>query len=219
MPWFYYVSIIMIKIVLVLFTNWQIRGKENVPSEGALVVVANHVSMADPPILGASLGRLAWFMAKQELFNSRFSNYIMRGFGAFPVRRQRLDRAVLRCADQVLAQGLALAIFPEGTRSLDAKLRPPLMGTARIALGNSVSIVPVGISGTVELRSFVWWLRRPRIIVNIGKPFSLSSVDARLTKAERAELADTIMIRIAELLPLEYHGYYAGQVNRDAAED
>lgn len=219
MPWFYYVTITMIKIVLVLFTNWQIRGKENVPAEGALVVVSNHVSMADPPILGASLGRLAWFMAKQGLFSSRFSNYVMRGFGAFPVRRQGVDRAVLRWADQILAQGLALGIFPEGTRSLDAKLRPPLMGTVRIALRNSVSIVPVGISGTVKLRGFAWWLRRPRIIVNIGKPFSLPSVDGRLTKAERAELADTIMIRIAELLPLEYRGYYAGQVNRDAAED
>lgn len=213
MPWFYYVTITMIKIALVLFTNWQIRGKENVPAEGALVVVANHVSMADPPILGASLSRLAWFMAKQELFSSRITNYIMRGFGAFPVRRQGLDRAVLHWADQVLARGLTLAIFPEGTRSLDAKLRPPLMGTVRIALRNRVSIVPVGISGTVKLRGFTWWLRRPRIVVNIGHPFTLTSTEGKVTKEELAGLADNIMIHIAELLPPEYRGHYAGKVN------
>ena len=213
MPWFYYVTITMIKIALVLFTNWQIRGKENVPAEGALVVGANHVSMADPPILGASLSRLAWFMAKQELFSSRITNYIMRGFGAFPVRRQGLDRAVLHWADQVLARGLTLAIFPEGTRSLDAKLRPPLMGTVRIALRNRVSIVPVGISGTVKLRGFTWWLRRPRIVVNIGHPFTLTSTEGKVTKEELAGLADNIMIHIAELLPPEYRGHYAGKVN------
>jgi len=201
----------MIKILLVLFTNWQIRGKENVPAEGALIVVANHIHLADPPVLGVSLGRIAIFMAKQELFHSRFSNCFIRGLGAFPVQRRRLDRTALRQADQVLAKGLALAVFPEGSRSKNAQLQSALPGTVRIALRSSVPILPVGIIGTEQIRGVAWILRRPRIVVNIGRTFSLPSVDGRLTKAELAGLADCIMMRIAELIPSEYRGHYAGQ--------
>ncbi len=219
MAWFYYVGKAIIKILLLFFTDCQIKGKQNVPTEDALIVAANHVNLFDTPILGVSLGREITFMAKQELFSNPVFSFILRGIGAFPVHRQRLDRAALRTADRILAEGLALAVFPEGSRSKDAKLKPPLMGTVRIALHNSAPILPVGISGTEKIKGFTWLFRRPKIVVNIGQPFALPSVNGRLSRLEVAELADAMMIRIAELLPLEYHGHYAGQGDLNAIKN
>lgn len=210
MPRLYDVAGVLVKILLFLLTDWQVRGRENVPVSGGVIVVANHLNLADPPVLGASLGRRAVFVAKKELFRSRFLSYIIRSFGAFPVQRGELNRQALRQADQVLARGLALIIFPEGSRSRNARLQPALPGSALIAQRNNIPVLPVGITGTEKIRGAGWWLHRPKIVVNIGRPFHLPPVEGSLTRARRRELTDAIMSHIAWLLPVEYQGNYAG---------
>ena len=209
MLWFYDVVRVMVRMLLLLFTDWQVRGRENTPSEGAVIVVANHINLTDPPILGVSLGRKTVFMAKKEIFRSRFLSYFLRGCGVFPVHRGRLDREAMRQASKVLTKGLALIVFPEGSRSKNTQLQPAFPGSALIALRNDVPILPVGIAGTEKIRGIAWLLRRPRVIVNIGHPFFLAPAGSKLTKVELAGLTDSMMARIAELLPLEYRGHYA----------
>ena len=211
MPWFYYVVRVIVKTLLLLLTNWQVRGRENVPSEGAVIVVANHLNLADPLVLGASLGRKVVFMAKRELFHSRVSRYFVRGLGAFSAQRGQLVREALRQASQILANSLALAVFPEGSRSKNAQLQSAFPGSALIALRNGIPILPVGITGTEKIKGAAWFLHRPKITVNIGRPFSLPPVGSKLARAELAELTNSIMGRIAELLPPEYRGNYAEQ--------
>lgn len=213
MPWFYYVGRMIVRVLLLLLTNWQVRGRENVPPEGAVIVVANHLNLADPPVLSVSLGRKTIFMAKKELFRSRLSNYFVRGFGAFPVHRGQLNREALRQADQVLAKGLALIMFPEGRRSKNTRLQPAFPGSALIALRNGTPILPVGITGTEKIKGVAWFLRRPRVVVNIGRSFSLAPAGSKLTKKELAGITSSIMLTIAELLPLEYRGQYIKQGN------
>jgi len=208
MPWFYYVARIIVRI-LFLFTRCQVRGKENVPGKGALLIAANHLGLADPPLVGVSLGRRVAFMAKQELFRSRFSSYFMCSVGAFPVHRGKLDRKAMRQANQLLAQGQALVMFPEGRRSKNARLQPAFYGSALIAFHNSVPILPVGITGTEKIKGVTWILRRPQIVVNIGPPFHLPSASSKLTRVELARLTEVMMEHIAELLPPEYRGNYA----------
>jgi len=210
MPWLYYVGKMLVRMLLLLLTRWQVRGKENVPAQGALLIVANHLNLADPPIIGASLGRRVDFMAKQELFRSGFSKYLLHSVGAFPVHRGKLDRKALRQADRLLTQGRALLMFPEGTRSENASLQPGFYGSALIAFRNNVPILPIGLAGTEQIKGVAWILHHPRITVNIGRPFYLPPVSSKLTKVKLAEFTDAIMWHISELIPPEYRGDYAG---------
>jgi 1-acyl-sn-glycerol-3-phosphate acyltransferase len=211
LPWFYYVARVLVRMLFSLLTRWEVKGKENVPSQGPLLVVANHLNLSDPPLLGVSLGRKAIFMAKEELFRSRFSAYFIGSFGSFPVRRGKLDREAIRQAQQVLADDVALVMFPEASRSKSAQLQPAFPGSALIAGRSGVPILPVGISGTEKIKGRAWILRRPRITVNIGQPFYLPPAGSKVTRVKLAEHTDFIMQRIAELLPPQYRGNYAGE--------
>ena len=206
--WFYYVARVVVRVLLFLLTSRQVSGKENVPNQGPVLVVANHLNLTDPPLLGISLSRKVKFMAKEELFRSRFSSYFIRSFGAFPVYRKQTDRQAIRQAKQVLAEGLALVMFPEGKRSRSAQLQPALSGSALIAVHSGAPILPVGITGTEKIKGVGWLLHRPRITVNIGHPFYPPPINSKLTKDELARLTSYIMERIAELLPQEYQGNY-----------
>jgi 1-acyl-sn-glycerol-3-phosphate acyltransferase len=216
LPWFYYVGKVLVRMMMFLLTRWQVKGKENVPRQGPLLVVSNHLHAGDPPVIGVSLGRVAIFMAKDELFRSRCKAYFLRGFGSFSVHRGKLDRKAIRQSEQVLADGLALVMFPEGSRSQNAQLQPGLLGSALIVSRNGVPILPVGLTGSEKIKGWSWMLRRPRITVNIGKPFYLPPAGSKLTKGELAEHTTIIMERIAELLPPEYRGVYGGRKNQKA---
>ena len=147
-------------------------------------------------------------MAKEEVFSHPVQGPLVRGFRAFPVRREGLDRQALRQARGVLREGLALGMFPEGTRSTAAQLQKGLPGVAHLALHGSSTILPVGIAGTENIKGLGFLLRRPRLTVNIGEPFKLPPVDGKLTKAKLAQATDVIMECIAELLPESYRGVY-----------
>jgi len=210
LPWFYYIARGLLIGLFKLLTRWQVRGRENVPKEGPVLVVANHLNLADPPLLGVSLDRKVIFMAKEELFRSSVSAYFVRGLGSFPVHRGRLDRQALRSSQKVLDDGLVLAMFPEATRSRSARLKKAMPGSALIAFRSGVPILPVGITGTEHIKGLGCLFCRLRLIVNIGQPFSLPPVDGKLTREKLVEYTDLIMQRIAELLPPQYRGVYAG---------
>ena len=207
----YRISRLIVAILLLLFTRRRVRGRENIPRQGTLIVVANHLSLIDPPLVDSILGRRAAFMAKEELFHSRIAGYIMGGLGAFPVNKGRPDRRALHRAMQVLADGQALVIFPEGMRSKSGRLGLAFPGAALVALRSGAPLVPIGISGTEGIKGLSWLWRRPKITVAIGKTFTLPPISGKLTGDGLARLTDVIMVRIAELLPPEYRGGYAGR--------
>jgi len=207
----YSFSRVIVGMLLLLLTRCQVRGRDNVPSQGPLIVVANHLNLFDPPLVGSILSRRAVFMAKEELFRSRIVGYIMGGLSAFPVSKGRLDRRALRRAVQVLADGQALVIFPEGMRSRGRRLKPAFPGAALIALRSGAPIIPIGITGTEKMKGLSWLWRRPEITVNIGKSFTLPPINGKLTKAELTKPTDVIMVRIAELIPPKYRGHYANK--------
>jgi len=208
MAWSYYVETTLMRLLLRLLVRWEIRGKENIPARGPLIVVANHVHIADPPLLSASIPRRIVFMAKEEVFHHLVQGPLVRGFKAFPVRRGGLDREALRQAQQVLKEGLALGMFPEGTRSPTAQMQQGLAGASLIAMRSDAPILPVGITGTEKIKGVGFVFRHLKLTVSIGEPFNLPRIEGKLNKAELAMATDFIMGRIAELLPESYQGVY-----------
>ena len=211
------------RILVFLLTRREIKGKENVPRKGPLLIVANHTSMADQYFIAINVKRRIMYMAKEELFRRLPINLLVQAFGAFPVRRGGMDRRALNQAYQVLDGGLALFMFPEGTRSRNGQLQPAFPGSALIALHNNVPILPIAITGLENVwRGPLWWLaHRHQVTVRIkfGRPFYLPASEGKVTSQRLREQADFIMERIAELLPPEYRGYYAEKVCRDATKD
>jgi 1-acyl-sn-glycerol-3-phosphate acyltransferase len=211
MHWLYYAGREFTRVLLVLFTRWQVLGKENIPAKGPLLVVANHINLADPSIVGVCIGRNAAFLAKEELFRPRLAGYIMRRFSTFPVRRHGMNKESLRKAERFLAQGMALVIFPEGRRSQGARLESAYPGAALIAARSGAPVLPIGIYGTENIRGIAWLLRRPKVTVNIGAPFYPVSGKGKVSRAQLDELTHRILGRIAGLLPIKYRGNYAQQ--------
>jgi len=159
-------------------------------------------------------------MAKEELFRLSPLGLVVRAYGAFPVRRSGVDRAAIRHALEVLKKGEVLGMFPEGKRSSSHQLQESQPGTAFIAAHSGAPIVPVGISGSEQVKGIGFILRRPSIVVRIGRPFTLPSNEAdRLNRSGLAQHADLITERIAELLPPSYRGSLAFQNNQGSSNE
>jgi len=197
--------------LLPLYTRIEVRGLENVPPEGPLVIASNHLNDADPGIICTRIRRPIAFMAKVELFRVPLLAQFLRGFGSFPVRRGEADLAALRLANENLKLGRAVCIFPEGTREgATEKLTEALPGAAIVALRNDVPILPIAISGSGRLGipgMFLRLDRRLKVTLTIGEPFHLQKPE-RLNAAAAKDGTRQIMEHIAALLPPEHRGYY-----------
>jgi 1-acyl-sn-glycerol-3-phosphate acyltransferase len=128
-----------------------IEGRENVPRKGGILVTPNHISNADPPTIGFALPRASYFMANEKLFHRPVLGLLIRWLHGFPVKPGTPDRAALRRGEELLKQGEALVIFPEGTHSPDGKLLPMQPGALLVAQRAGVPIVPTIVLGTTDL--------------------------------------------------------------------
>jgi len=158
-------------IIFKVFFAVKIRGKENVPLKGGVILASNHLSYFDPIVLGLLTPRKINFMAKEELFENFLFRLSITKLGAFPVKRERVDKTVYQKALDLLKKGELLVLFPEGTRSWKGKLGRLQQGTARIALRANVPLVPVIIRGTEKvLPRGKKMVRLAKIEARIGKP-------------------------------------------------
>jgi 1-acyl-sn-glycerol-3-phosphate acyltransferase len=198
-------------ILLPLYARLEVTGAENIPMEGPLIIASNHLNDADPGILCTRVRRPIAFMAKVELFKVPGLAQFLRAFGAFPVRRGEADLSALRQANAALAKGLAVCIFPEGTREgSPERLAEGLPGAAILALRGEIPILPVAISGSGRMalpKMFLSPHRPSHVTMRIGKPFTLPKPE-RINDGSTREGTRRIMESIAALLPEGHRGYY-----------
>lgn len=179
----------------------RVQGLENVPQRGGCILVCNHLSWLDPPVLGCSLRhRQVHFMAKRELFERPWLGPLIRALGAFPVERGQADRKSLRLALDLLGRGRIVCLFPEGTRGEGGPMGPWHVGLAMLAHHAQVPILPAALSGTRALLEDRR-LGRPGqpIRVVFGKPF-LPEVPARHSRARLQEIQEVSLASVQSLL-------------------
>ncbi|MBW4468280.1 MAG: 1-acyl-sn-glycerol-3-phosphate acyltransferase [Pegethrix bostrychoides GSE-TBD4-15B] len=149
----------------------QIYGAEHVPARGRLIVVANHASDFDPPILSSCVRRPVSYMAKEELFQVPVLSHAIRLYGAYPVKRGSADRSAIRAALAQLEAGWAVGVFPQGTRSSDGRISIPKLGAALLAAKSQSPLLPVSLWGTEFIVTKGRKLPQPvPITVRIGAP-------------------------------------------------
>jgi 1-acyl-sn-glycerol-3-phosphate acyltransferase len=200
---------IVLALLRLYYPRIEVEGRENLPTSGPVIFVLNHPNgLLDPLLLIATLGRPVSFLAKNTLFNNWLGRTACQAFGALPVYRQRdagagdntqakNDLTFARC-HQLLRDGVALALFPEGTTHSEAQLLPLRTGSARIALGAEdssdwrlgLNLVPVGL-WYEDKRIF-----RSSVLLIVGKPWTIAD-HAATYRADREQAVDDLTADIA----------------------
>jgi len=206
---------VLLVVCRILF-GMKIHGLNNVPPDGPLIVVSNHLHNADPLLVCVGCPRPLHFMAKKELMTVPLIGWIIRFGGGFPVDRGRADRQAILMAEARLKQGIAVGMFPEGTRSVSRTIERALPGAGLIALRGNAPILPVAIVGSERIpfngakqfkgeRNRVE--RRKGVTITFGEHFRLElKPDGKRMSADEA--VTMAMVRVAEMLPEEYRGIY-----------
>ncbi len=163
----------MVSPMLHGYFRGRIYGAKKVPMAGPLIVVANHASNFDPPLLSNCMRRPVSFMAKESLFKVPVFAPAIRAYGAYPVKRGSADRSAIRAALQQLEQGWAVGIFLQGVRTPDGRMSEPKLGAALIAAKAQVPLLPVSLWGTERIISKGSALPNPApVTVRIGNVIS-----------------------------------------------
>ncbi len=183
-----------------LLFRLEARGTEHIPRSGALVLVANHSSVLDPPLVGGVAPRPLSFLAKAELFDIPLFGALIRGVNARPLRRDGADAGALRTALRVLDDGGALLVFPEGTRGPEGVLREPKAGAAMLAILSGCPVVPAYIKGSGAAWPKGRRLPRPaKVVVTFGPALTFQRAAGVDRKAHYEATSRALMAAIARL--------------------
>jgi 1-acyl-sn-glycerol-3-phosphate acyltransferase len=196
------------------------EGQENIPGDGPVIVVSNHLSFMDSLFIPLRVPRRMVYLAKSDYFESRKTAWFFTALGMIPVKRDVKEKteAALQAGIDVLDQGGVLGLYPEGTRSHDGRLYRGRTGVARLALRSRAPVLPVGLLGSREVMPKEARLPKPwgKVTVRFGEPLGFErhygSEDDRFVL--RA-VTDEIMYEIMQLSEQTYTDEYA---SRDATE-
>jgi 1-acyl-sn-glycerol-3-phosphate acyltransferase len=225
MAYFILKNFLLGPILKALFRPW-VRGMENIPAHGAVILASNHLSFSDSIFLPLQSRRPVVFLAKSEYFTGRglkgaLTRWFFKATGQLPIDRSggKASEASLNTGLSVLAQGQVLGIYPEGTRSPDGRLFRGRTGIARMALESKVPVIPVAMIDTEKVQPIGRRLPRIRRIgIIVGEPLDFSRFDGM--EGDRVILravTDEIMYELMKLSGQEYVDTYASTLKEKRA--
>jgi 1-acyl-sn-glycerol-3-phosphate acyltransferase len=212
-------------LLRVLFRPW-VRGIENIPTTGPVILASNHLSFSDSIFLPLQSRRPVVFLAKSEYFTGKgikgaLTRWFFKSTGQLPIDRSggKASEASLNTGLKVLSQGQVLGIYPEGTRSPDGRLYRGRTGIARMVLESKAPIIPVAMIDTEKVQPIGKRLPRIRRIgIVVGTPLDFSRFDGM--EGDRIVLravTDEIMYELRKLSGQEYVDAYASSVKEKSA--
>ena len=202
-------------IITRLLVKTTLKGRENFPREGPVLIVTNHLGDADG-VIGLALAKEPFdLMGKIELYDFPIAGKLMDWYGTIWVHRGQADRRALRAALNGLAEGRMVVLAPEGRESVSGALEQGTDGAAYIALKANVPILPVALTGTENWRIYgnLRKFRRTHVTATAGSLFLLEKTGNRRSDIE--EGTQTIMRALAQILPPDYQGVYRDAVKED----
>jgi 1-acyl-sn-glycerol-3-phosphate acyltransferase len=183
---------------------------QDFPKKGPLIVISNHTGQLEVAVFFGQLApRPITGWAKMEAWDNAFLNWLFTLWGLIPVRRGEADTSALRKAIKALDDGYIFGIAPEGTRNITGQLKRAHPGAVLLATRSNAPILPLVHWGGEDFLKNLAHLKRTDFHIRMGKPFMLDLEGVKLTREIRQQIADEMMLRIAELMPPEYHGEYA----------
>ena len=190
-------------------TRLEVQGRDLVPDQGPYILTANHLHWMDSPVLLTVMPHPARVFAGEKWANRFLIGFLLKSVNAIFVHRGEVDRKALREALATLKAGGVLGMAPEGTRSKTGGLQRGRSGAAYLAFHSEVTLAPVVCTGQEHTISSLLRLRRARVRVVFGPPFTPPPVEGKVTSAHLDSFTEEIMYRLAALLPPEYRGVYA----------
>lgn len=198
------------EILYRVLSRRELLGAENIPASGGCLLVINHMSLVDAPLIFTTVKhpRMSGFVSTKYR-RSFFFRWLLDRTGVIWVRRGQADRAALQKALKELRAGVMLGIAPEGTRSHDGSLKPAKAGVAFLATKANVPIVPAAVINTDRAFAELRRLRRPHLTIKIGPCFTLPPLKPGRRSAQMSALTEEVMLRLAALLPPRHRGCYS----------
>jgi 1-acyl-sn-glycerol-3-phosphate acyltransferase len=168
-------------------------GRRNIPQSGPVLVVSNHQSHFDPPLVGAGCPRRMNYLARETLFDITPLRWLIRSLDAIPIDREGLGLAGMRESLRRLKRGEMVLIFPEGTRTRDGQIAPFQPGFTALAARSGAAILPVAIEGAYA--AWPRWRKLPRpgvIHVHYGPPLGAGEIAGRPERELMAEVEQRV---------------------------
>lgn len=200
---------VFLRILFKILLKVESTGLENMPRQGPLILMINHINFIDPVLTGAIMPREVVMFSKIENYSLPILGFFIRLYGVVPVRRGEVDRRAIRQAIETLLRGEVFLIAPEGTRSHHGRLQPARDGMSYIASQTRAPILPVAIWGQERFFHNIKRLRRTEVHVRIGKPFRFALGEGEVHRDDLRAMTREAMYRLATLLPPEYRGAYS----------
>jgi 1-acyl-sn-glycerol-3-phosphate acyltransferase len=159
-PLVYWTVRAVLQPFFLIYFRMERIGREHFPTDGPVIIAANHRSFLDPFVIATMARRPLYYVAKKELFMRPWQAWLLNALGAFPVDRGNADQSMVETARAILARGDSVLIFPEGTRIRPGSLGKPKRGVGRLALETGAPVIPIAVIGTEDVRR--GWRIRPR---------------------------------------------------------